>query len=164
MTSYRLFLIVVPALIAVASGCSASGNGSMGTLDQPPALEDEEPTDEEIAASDLDYIASDFKSAGIVAHVDMLEASTVDTMGGYAKRKITCRVIESFKGDLAPNAQVEFFIVTDIDCPITLWQGQWVVFLVSGKTEDSDSESLYALENSPIKPTERAIRKLRSLR
>jgi len=112
----------------------------------------------------LGYLRNDYKSVPVVAHVLIREAEITGRIGGYENWKISCQVLESFKGRFHRRDVVEYFHGAEAGLKKDYFTGEKIVFLLADYEQKKKAFRYSALENSTLSPTKDRLRKLRMLR
>ena len=109
------------------------------------------------------YLRQDFKSAKVVAHVQVREAEIVNRIVGYEDWRIVCDVIEPFKGPLRKGQELVFYHGAEAGFKKELFLGDKIVFLIRNFHE-KDKQWVYAvIENSTLPYNEDRVRKLTAI-
>jgi len=112
----------------------------------------------------LAYLRNDYKSVSVVAHVLIREAEITGRVGGYENWRISCEVLESFKGRFRRHDVFEYFHGAEAGLKKEYFTGEKIVFLLADYEERKKAFRYSVLENSTLPPTEDRVRKLRAIR
>jgi hypothetical protein len=107
-------------------------------------------------------LRDDFRQVDVVAHVRILEIAVVDHMSGTSLYRVTCRVIESFKGTMKKGKTLEYFIQIEDGYDTQQYRGEKIVFL--NKSSQTAAPRFISLENSDREPLRGVISILRGFR
>jgi hypothetical protein len=115
----------------------------------------------------LAYLKSDYKSVAVVAHVAIRDAEITAKVGGYENWKVSCEVLESFKGRLHKGDVLEYFQGVEAGLNAGLnkeyFSGDKIVFLLTSRQSGMPEFRYSALENSSLPYTETRAKKLRTI-
>ena len=110
------------------------------------------------------YLRNDYKSVSAVAHVQMREAEITGRIGGYENWKVSCEVIESFKGKFRKGEVVEYFQGAEAGLKKEYFTGQKFVFLLAEFDKKEKSFRYSVLENSTLPYSDEVAKKLRLIK
>ena len=108
----------------------------------------------------LDYLKSNYKAAAVVAHVRVLDASSVNKVGGYENWQINAVVVESFKGSLGKGAEIKYLEPTESGFKKERFLGEKIIFLKNKNFKDK-KHHYTAIENSTVPTTKNVIKNLK---
>ena len=100
----------------------------------------------------LNYLKSNYKAAVVVAQVRVLDASSVNKVGGYENWQITSEVIKSFKGGPGKGAEVKYIEPTESGFRRERFLGEKIIFL---------KDNYSAIENSTVPATKQVSKNLK---
>ncbi len=109
----------------------------------------------------LSYLRSDYKAVSAVAHVRIREAEIAGTIVGYENWRVSCEVLESFKGRFRKGDVVEFFHGAEAGLRKEYFTGQKIVFLLADYDKKMKLFRYSVLENSTLPYSEELVKKLR---
>jgi len=112
----------------------------------------------------LGYLRNDYKSVSVVAHVLIREAEITGRVGGYENWRVSCEVLESFKGRFRRRDIVEYFQGAEAGLKKEYFTGEKIVFLLAEYQKEKKAFRYSVLENSTLPYTEDRARKLRLIR
>src|SRR5215510_8706492 len=111
----------------------------------------------------LSYLKSDYKSVAVVAHVSIRDAEITSRIPGYENWKITCEVVESFKGKFRKGDVFEYFHGAEAGFKKENFTGEKIVFLLSSRQSGMPEFKYTVLENSTLPYNEDRVKKLRNI-
>jgi hypothetical protein len=111
----------------------------------------------------LSYLKSDYKSVTVVAHVNIRDAEITSRIVGYENWKVTCEVIESYKGKFRKGDVFEYFHGAEAGFKKEYFTGEKIVFLLSSRQSGMPEFKYTVLENSTLPYTENRAKKLRTI-
>jgi hypothetical protein len=111
----------------------------------------------------LAYLRSDYKSVSVVAHVSIKDAEITSRIPGYENWKVTCEVVESFKGKFRKGDVFEYFHGAEAGFKKEYFTGEKIVFLLSSRQSGMPEFKYTVLENSTLPYTEGREQKLRKI-
>ena len=109
------------------------------------------------------YLKSDYKSVAVVAHVSIRDAEITSRIVGYENWKVTCEVVESFKGKFRKGDVFEYFHGAEAGFKKEYFTGEKIVFLLSSRQSGMPEFKYTVLENSTLPYTENRGKKLRTI-
>ncbi|MGH9967992.1 MAG: hypothetical protein ACREBG_09205 [Pyrinomonadaceae bacterium] len=112
----------------------------------------------------LGYLRNDYKSVPVVAHILIREAEITARVGGYENWRVSCEVLESFKGRFRRGDVVEYFHGAEAGFKKEYFTGQKIVFLLSEYDKEKKGLRYFVLENSTLPHKPDLARKLRSIK
>jgi hypothetical protein len=111
----------------------------------------------------LSYLRSDYRSSVVVAHVRVTDAEVVNRIPGLEDWKVTCEVVERFKGKFRKGATIVYYHGAEAGFKKELFLGAKIVFLQQHYHEKEKQWVYAAIENSTLAYNEDRARKLRSI-
>ena len=111
----------------------------------------------------LSYLKSDYKSVAVVAHVSVRDAEITSRIPGYENWKITCEVVESFKGKFRKGDVFEYFHGAEAGFKKENFTGEKIIFLLSSRQSGMPEFKYTVLENSTLPYNEDRAKKLRTI-
>jgi len=111
----------------------------------------------------LSYLKSDYKSVAVVAHVNIRDAEITSRIVGYENWKVTCEVVESYKGKFRKGEVFEYFHGAEAGFKKEYFTGEKIVFLLSSRQSGMPEFKYTVLENSTLPYTESRAKKLRTI-
>ncbi len=111
----------------------------------------------------LSYLKSDYKSVAVVAHVNVRDAEITSRIPGYENWKVTCEVVEPFKGKFRKGEVFEYFHGAEAGFKKESFTGEKIVFLLSSRQSGMPEFKYTVLENSTLPYTESRAKKLRTI-
>ena len=111
----------------------------------------------------LSYLKSDYKSVAVVAHVSLRDAEITSRIVGYENWKVTCEVVESYKGKFRKGDVFEYFHGAEAGFKQEYFSGEKIVFLLSSRQSGLPEFKYTVLENSTLPYTENRAKKLRTI-
>ena len=110
----------------------------------------------------LDYVRNDYQAVQVVAHVQGFGATLVSQIPGYDTWRVSCVVLEPFKGPFAGGDTLMYFHGVEAPSRPGMFSEERVVFLLA---ENNAEWGFYyaALENSTLPASETLLGKLRSV-
>lgn len=112
----------------------------------------------------LGYLRNDYRAVAAAAHVRIREAEITGRVGGYENWRVSCEVIEPFKGRLRRGEIVEYFHGAEAGLRREYFTGEKIVFLLAEQEDGRKSPRYSVLENSTLPHTPERARKLRAIR
>jgi len=111
----------------------------------------------------LSYLKNDYKAVAVVAHVTIRDAEITGRIGGYENWKVTCEVLEAFKGKFRKGDVFEYFHGAEAGLKKEYFSGEKIVFLLSSRQSGMPEFKYSVLENSSLPYTENTAKKLRAI-
>ena len=112
----------------------------------------------------LDYLKSDYRQASVVAHVLEQKAEIVSKVVGYEEWRVSCKVIETFKGKIRKGDEIEYYLVAEAGLEEKWFLGERIVFLLRSYNEKQKKWLYASIENSTLKHTGEIVKKLRQIK
>ena len=111
----------------------------------------------------VSYLKSDYRSSVVVAHVRVKDAEVINRIPGLEDWKVTCEVVQPFKGKFRKGATVVYYHGAEAGFRRELFLGEKIVFLQRHYHEKEKQWVYAAMENSTLAYNEDRARKLRSI-
>jgi len=111
-----------------------------------------------------EYLKNDYDQVAVVVHVDVQEASAIDSIGdsteGYVRYLVRGQAIEAFKGDVGNGKPLEYYSVAEKGYDPQNYRGHRVVFLKQVLDKRNEEWVFCELENSARPASKAIIRKM----
>jgi len=111
----------------------------------------------------LNYLKSDYRSSAVVAHVRVRDAEVVNRIPGLEDWRVTCEVIEPFKGKFRKGQTIVYYQGADAGYKKDLFLGEKIVFLQRNYYEKEKWWIYAAIENSTLAFNDDRAHKLRRI-
>ena len=112
----------------------------------------------------VSYLRNDYRSSRVVAHVRVKDAEVVNRIPGLEDWRITCEIVEPFKGKFGKGETVVYYHGAEAGFKKEIFLGDKIVFL-ERHYHDKEKQWVYAaIENSTLAYNEDRARKLRKIR
>jgi hypothetical protein len=111
----------------------------------------------------LSYLRNDYRSSKVVAYVRVTDAEVVNRIPGLEDWRVTCEVVESFKGKFRKGEKLIYYHGAEAGFRRDLFLGEKIIFLQRNYHE-KDKQWIYAvIENSTLPYNQDRVRKLRTI-
>jgi hypothetical protein len=112
----------------------------------------------------LSYLRMDYRSVKVVAHVRVYDAEIVNRIGGYEDWRVSCEVIEPFKGKFRRGDKIEYYHGAESGFHKEWFYGEKIIFLLRNFYEKEKRWVYAVLENSTLPYAKDRVQKLRAIR